>query len=134
MLGPMVLSRAVKDAGHEMIAVCLPDPMWLSKIRDYKPDVITYSLMTGSHTQIFTLNKMLKKKFDFFSLMGGPHVTFVPDCVLQPEIDAICIGEGEGAIVDLLNALEKGRTFARFRTWPFPTERAGSNGIPCARS
>jgi len=108
MLGPMVLSRAVKDAGHEMKAVCLPDPLWLAKIRGYKPDVITYSLMTGSHNQIFALNRMLKKKFDFFSLMGGPHVTFVPDCVKQPEIDAICIGEGEGAIVDLLNALEVG--------------------------
>jgi hypothetical protein len=38
--------------------------------------------------------------------MGGPHVTFSPDCVKRPEIDAICIGEGEGAIVDLANALE----------------------------
>ena len=108
MLGPMVLSRAVKDAGHEMEAVLLPDPHWLSKIRDYKPDVITWSLMTGNHQPIYDLNRLLKTKFDFFSLMGGPHVTFVPDCVKDPAIDAICIGEGEGAIVDLLNALEKG--------------------------
>ena len=38
MLGPMYLSRAVKDAGHEMQAVCLPDPRWLAKIRAYEPD------------------------------------------------------------------------------------------------
>jgi radical SAM superfamily enzyme YgiQ (UPF0313 family) len=108
MLGPMVLSRAVIDAGHAMRAVLLPDPRWLAKIREYRPDVITWSLMTGNHRPIFDVNRLLKSKFDFFSLMGGPHVTFVPDCVTQPEIDAICIGEGEGALVDLLNALERG--------------------------
>jgi anaerobic magnesium-protoporphyrin IX monomethyl ester cyclase len=109
MLGPMVLSRVVKDAGHEMRALCLPDPLWLGKIRDYAPDVITWSLMTGNHTQIFDVNRLLKSKLDYFSLMGGPHVTFVNDCVKDPAIDAICVGEGEGAIVDLLNALQEGR-------------------------
>lgn len=108
MLGPMYLSRAVKDAGHEMRAICLPDVHWLAKIRDYAPDVVTWSLMTGSHRQIYDVNRFLKSKFDYFSIMGGPHVTFVPDAVLQPEVDAVCIGEGEGAIVDLLNALERG--------------------------
>lgn len=109
MLGPMVLSRVVKDAGHEMRAICLPDPLWLSKIRDYAPDVITWSLMTGNHKQIFDVNRFLKSKFEYFSLMGGPHVTFVNDCVKDPAIDAICIGEGEGAIVDLLAALQEKR-------------------------
>ncbi len=108
MLGPMVLSRAVKDAGHEMRALFLPDPHWLRKIREYGPDVITYSVMTGIHRQIFDLNRFLKARMDFFALMGGPHPTFVKDCVRQPEIDAICVGEGEGAIVDLLDALEAG--------------------------
>ncbi len=104
----MYLSRAVKDAGHEMQAICLPDPRWLAKIRDYAPDVVTWSLMTGTHKQIFDVNRFLKSKFDFFSLMGGPHVTFVPDCVKDPAIDAICLGEGEGAIVELLDTLQKG--------------------------
>jgi anaerobic magnesium-protoporphyrin IX monomethyl ester cyclase len=107
MLGPMYLSRAVKDAGHEMRAVCLPDPRWLAKIREYRPDVITWSLMTGNHRQIFDVNRFLKSKFEFFSLMGGPHVTFVPESAGEPGVDALCIGEGEGAIVELLGALER---------------------------
>ena len=108
MLGPMVLSRAVKDAGHDMRALFLPDARWLARVREYEPDVITWSVMTGNHRPIFDLNRLLKSKLEFFSLMGGPHVTFVPDCVLQPEVDAVCIGEGEGALVDLLNTLEQG--------------------------
>ena len=65
MLGPMYLSRAVKDAGHEMRALLLPDPRWLAKIRDYEPDVITWSLMTGNHKPVYDLNRLLKSKFDF---------------------------------------------------------------------
>ena len=108
MLGPMYLSRAVKDAGHEMKCILVPDPLWLKKIKDYAPDVITWSLMTGNHKAIFDVNRILKSKIDFFSLMGGPHVTFVPDCVKQPEIDAVCLGEGEEAIVELLDKMEAG--------------------------
>ena len=108
MLGAMYISRAVKDAGHQMEALVLPDAQWLKKIKEYAPDVIAWSLMTGSHKQIFDVNSILKSKFDFFSVMGGPHVTCVPDCVKQKEIDAVCIGEGEGAMVELLNKMQAG--------------------------
>lgn len=108
MLGPMYLSRAVKDAGHEMKALFLPDPHWLTKFEEYEPDVVTYSVLTGAHRGIYDLNKFLKSKFDFFSIMGGPHVTFVPDDVKRPEIDAVCMGEGEGSMVELLDTLEAG--------------------------
>ncbi|MDP6837552.1 MAG: radical SAM protein [Planctomycetota bacterium] len=107
-LGPMYLIRALKDAGHEVRALYVPDPLWLSKFRDYAPDIVTWSVMTGSHTAIQDVNRLLKSKFDFFSIMGGPHITFSPECVLRPEIDAVCLGEGEAAIVDLANALEAG--------------------------
>ena len=108
-IGPMYLSRAVKDAGHEMEALFVPDPQWLKRIAEYEPDVIAWSVMTGNHAPIYDLNKLLKTKFDFLSIMGGPHVTFVPDCVTDPNIDALCMGEGEGAIVELLDALRDGR-------------------------
>jgi Radical SAM superfamily/B12 binding domain len=108
MLGPMVLARAVRDAGHEMRALFLPDPRWIAKVREWAPDVVTWSVMTGSHRQILAVNRLLKSKVDVFSLVGGPHPTFVPEYVRDPSFDAACIGEGEGAIVDLLDALERG--------------------------
>ncbi len=111
MLGPMVLARVVREAGHEMRAICLPDRKWMTKIREYRPDVITWSVMTGSHKPIFALNRLLKQKFEFFSLMGGPHPTFVPECVRDPAIDAVCVGEGEGTLVDLLDTLPDGASW-----------------------
>jgi len=118
----MYLSRAVKDAGHEMKALYVPDPQWLSKIKEYQPDVITWSLMTGNHRAIYDVNRLLKSKFDFFSLMGGPHVTFLPDCVKDPAIDAVCRGEGEEAIVELLNTLEAGDDWRGIRNLAYANE------------
>ncbi len=119
----MYLSRAAKDAGHEMEALFLPDPHWLKKIEEYKPDVVTWSLMTGNHRPIFDLNRLLKAKFDFFSLMGGPHVTFVPESVQDPDIDAICLGEGELAIVELLDRLEKGEDWHDIQNLAYADEK-----------
>ncbi len=102
----MVLARKVREAGHEMRALFLPDARWLAKIAEYAPDVITYSVMTGSQRQILGLNRFLKSRFSFFALFGGPHPTFVPNMAREPGVDALCRGEGEGAIVDLLQALE----------------------------
>ena len=111
----MYLSRAVKDAGHEMEALFLPDPNWINKVEEFKPDVITWSVMTGNHHGAYANNKLLKSKFDFFSIMGGPHVTFVPDAVKQPEVDAICQGEGEATMVELLDTLERGEDWREIK-------------------
>jgi radical SAM superfamily enzyme YgiQ (UPF0313 family) len=46
--------------------------------------------------------------------MGGPHVTFCAEDTLSvlPELDAIVLGEGEGTIVDLADALSTGSHFS----------------------
>ena len=49
MLGPMWLSRAIKDAGHECEAIFLPDKDWVEKIKEHAPDVVAYTVTTGMH-------------------------------------------------------------------------------------
>ena len=53
-------------------------------------------------------NKYLKSKYNFISLLGGPHPTFFPDVIKEEGIDYICTGEGEGAFRDFLTNLKKG--------------------------
>ena len=48
----------------------------LEKAREFKPDVVGYSVMTGEHYEIIEFNKMLKEEMNFVSVMGGPHPTF----------------------------------------------------------
>lgn len=87
----------------------IEDTNVFQKIQDYRPQVIAYSAVTGEHQAYFDFNRDIKEHFpDIFTVMGGAHPTFYPKCVEYQPIDAIVVGEGEGAFVDLLNALENG--------------------------
>ncbi len=108
-LGVMYLSGALKAAGHETKMLFVPDPLFPRKLKAFAPDVVCYSFTTGVQTAIAGLNTLVKKMLpDVMSVAGGAHVTVVPEFLQEPGFDAICRGEGEGAIVDFVNALESG--------------------------
>lgn len=113
MLGLMWLSRAIKDAGHETKALFLPDKDWLTKIRDYDPHVVAFSVTTGMHLYFLDLNKQVKNMLPgVFSIMGNAHATYTPEVLERSEdLDAICRGDGEEAIVELLNKLQAGEDY-----------------------
>jgi len=113
MLGPMWLSRAIKDAGHDAQAVFLPDRDWLEKIRAYGPDVIAYSVTTGMQLYFRDINRAVRQAFpNVFTIQGGPHATFTPEELEHdPNLDAICRGEGEEAIPELLDRMAAGRDY-----------------------
>lgn len=104
MLGIMWLSRAIKDAGHETKALFVPDKDWVAKVKEYNPDVVCYSVTTGMHVYLAELNQRVKAELPHVvSVFGGPHTTFTPEYIETPGIDIICRGEGEQAIVELLD-------------------------------
>ena len=105
-LGLMYLSAVVKQAGHES-RIAFDSFKTLERIvTDWQPDVVGYTVTTHEHQCTLDLNRKLKSIRGFFSIFGGPHATFSPEMVAEEGVDAICRGEGEGAIVDLANALE----------------------------
>jgi anaerobic magnesium-protoporphyrin IX monomethyl ester cyclase len=71
--------------------------------------------MTGSQRAYFDMNLKIREAVDplraakgekpVFSAFGGPHPTFFPEMVTEPGVDGICVGEGEGAMLDLADAL-----------------------------
>lgn len=106
-LGILYLSSAIKKAGHK-VSICEPSREDVfAKIQKLKPDILAYSLRTGFHQYCIDLNKRLKKRFDFFSIFGGPHTTFFPETIKEEGVDCIAQGECELAIVDLPCRLEK---------------------------
>lgn len=109
MLGIMWLSRAIKDAGHQTKALFIPDKRWVEKVKEYDPDVVCYSVTTGMHLYLAEINQKVKEVLPHvFSIAGGPHPTFTPEYVESHGLDAICRGEGEHAIVELLDKLALG--------------------------
>lgn len=101
-LGIMYLSSAIKSRGHSTKLV-LTTTNLEEKIKNYNPDFIGYSIMTGDQDFYEGINKRLKKKFDFFSIAGGPHPTFFPEMFKKSSFDAFCMGEGEETITDIIN-------------------------------
>ncbi len=100
-LGIMYLSAIVKKAGHKSDLITTSEDVE-SKFMEFKPHFVFYSIMTGDHSLFDDINHKLKKKYEFFSIVGGPHATFFSEMLEKSSFDAICIGEGEKTIEEFL--------------------------------
>lgn len=103
-LGIAYLSSYLRQAGHQVDICKTACEDIYTRLNQYEPDILCYSVTTGKHHKFQELN--LDIKGSRFSLFGGPHCTFSPQFVSRPGIDAIVIGEGFEAIVDIANTLE----------------------------
>src|SRR3989339_604491 len=113
-LGPMYLSALLKANSHETRMAIGRDADDFSGImEEYKPDLVAFSVMTGSHRWAQRAAAKLKKKYNALTVFGGPHPTFFPEFINEDGVDIICRGEGEEALLDLMNALRDGRDFTR---------------------
>jgi radical SAM superfamily enzyme YgiQ (UPF0313 family) len=106
--GIAYLSGVARDLGHERFLCILQKHDITRRISKVKPDVIAYSLNSCEADKVFKIHKDKVKPTRIFSIMGGPHPTFYPDTIEESGADAYCIGEGEMAFSELLQALEKG--------------------------
>ena len=108
LLGPMYISAMVKNRGHECRLVLgkhLGD--FTNVIEEYRPDVIGFSVMSGSHTWAVEIAGEIKKRYDVLNVFGGPHATFFPELIEEPCVDMLIRGEGEEAAVEMLNYIEE---------------------------
>ncbi len=82
-------------------------------IREFEPDVIALSVVEDA----FPLaTRLLDAVPDYAGtvIAGGVFPTFAPARVIDhPRVDAVCIGEGEHALVALCQSLEQGRAITR---------------------
>jgi len=111
----MSLSAVLKQAGHDVALTIADREDPIAFAVDYQPDILGYSVLTGSQRAYFDLNLRIRKalnprrvaagKRPVFSAFGGPHPTFFPEMINESGVDGICVGEGEGALLDLANAL-----------------------------
>lgn len=107
--GLMHLSSALKAAGHqvELAVATHHDPIAIA--HEFQPDVAAYTILTGSQRYYLDLNRRLKEAVPgVFSVFGGPHPTFFPEMVKEEGVDGICRGEGEAALVELVERLSEG--------------------------
>jgi len=118
-LGLLYLASVLRQAGHEVRLAIASNEDPVAVARDWQPGVVGYSVYTGSQTFYRDLNLRLKEAVDVVSVFGGPHPTYFPEFIEEPGVDAVCRGEGEQAILDLVQALEKGRPLSGIADWWF---------------
>jgi len=111
--GTGLLISVLKRANHEVKLAYLQDEKDLQAlpefIKSYQPNLVAISFGTNQWQIARLAAEAIKGVSDTPVICGGVHTTFVPDEVLNnPNVDMVCIGEGEGAIVELANSLEKG--------------------------
>jgi len=86
------------------------------EIKKYYPDVVGITSTTSMIPDAYAIAKMAKMHNENTKVvMGGPHVTFVPEKTFKecPYIDFIVRGEGEITFKELMDALEKGKSTSR---------------------
>lgn len=90
----------------------------LSKeIESYKPDFIGVSTLDDFYPLSVRVLREVKKRFkDIPTLVGGNHATVDAELTIKEDsIDMICIGEGEGAMVELANKMDSGSDLTKIK-------------------
>lgn len=105
--GVMYISTALKKQGHEIsVLVENYDKNIIERAAKSDAEVIAFSCTSGLHKWVLEVSRKIKKLSpNKLILVGGPHPTYFPEIINEPEVDIICLGEGEGAVVELANKL-----------------------------
>ncbi|MBI5815297.1 MAG: B12-binding domain-containing radical SAM protein [Nitrospinae bacterium] len=108
-----ILSSVLKKGGHATDLYYMFgkwDPEGLEKrIGEFKPDVIGYTTDSTQIRHVARLAKRFKGR-GIFQIAGGTHPSLYPKCIETAEgFDAICVGEGENTLLNLVTALSEKR-------------------------
>lgn len=109
-LGPMYISAMLKSNGHDArlkLGRVLAD--FRADLEAYKPDLVGFGLMSGNQRWAAGLAREIKKAYGIPCVFGGAHPTFSRDFIKEEGVDIVVRGEGEGAALDLMDRLERGR-------------------------
>lgn len=79
----------------------------ISLLEEIKPDLIGLSFISSFLCVARDITKSIKKKTHIPVLWGGIHATTAPEECLE-YADYVCIGEGEGPLLDLAKSLAAG--------------------------
>ena len=82
---------------------------FVDKINKFNPDIIFASIVEDTFPIFIKFMELIKDK-KIRCLAGGVFASSAPERVIKLDfVDYVCRGEGEGALVDLANALEEGK-------------------------
>lgn len=81
-------------------------------------EVVGISLMTDFLSHASEITRKIKQNLDSFVVWGGVHPTIAPQECLD-HVDAVCVGEGEEAMLDLAMKMKNGEDYYDIPNWWF---------------
>jgi len=127
-LGIEYLSAVLKRGGHtvelifdpgldnnfywnsKLLKVFHNEELMVEKAERFSPDLVAFSSTTNEYPAVCRVARLLKERLGVPILVGGIHPTSLPGFVLSnPDIDMICRGEGELALLELADRMEQGK-------------------------
>ncbi len=114
-LGLAYLASVARSKGHDArIVDSLVENLTFEEVRkimeQYSPDMVAITSTTSMIPDAYEVAKIAKSiSQDTATIIGGPHVTFVPEQTLQESqnIDYVVKGEGENPFSGILDIIEK---------------------------
>ncbi len=76
----------------------------VEEVLSYEPDLIAFSVLTDEYQWALDMARRIKHRTSAPIIFGGLHPTICPEEVIaQYCVDIVCVGEGERALLDLVN-------------------------------
>lgn len=129
-LGIEYLSAALEKAGHQTdlaFEIGLEGTFYfhsnkkdhtsiIEKVEAFKPDMVLFSSTTNLFPWVKEVACEIKSHYPVPIIVGGIHATIQPARVIADKnIDMVCLGEGEEAIVELANKVSQGQDYHHTR-------------------
>lgn len=111
-LGISYISALLKQAGHQT-RLLIPRHAFYkhdvdTAVKEFPPDVICFTSISSTYPYVESIARYIRRKVpQVFLIIGGPHASLQPLEVSQGPYDAVCVGEGEYPMLELLSTLEK---------------------------
>lgn len=105
------LTRMIGDLEQKPLDHIIKD--FLNKHRPQDYDILLVSSLSATHDVALKFIRIFKKHNPAaFVIVGGIHATVAPDdTIMDNDVNAICIGEGEDALIELLSCLRDNKTY-----------------------
>ncbi|MBN1258074.1 MAG: B12-binding domain-containing radical SAM protein [Planctomycetes bacterium] len=114
--GISYLSAVLKPHGHQTKLLVLssnvgnPEDRLNRCLAEFQPQVICFSVVFSEYEFLAQVAGFCKRNYpEIYLLAGGPQVSLNPEECLQAPFDALCIGEGEAPLLELLAQLSAGK-------------------------
>lgn len=111
-MGISYISSLMKEGGHKTKLVVPRHRHFKDNIgrtvREFSPDIICFTAVFTEYPFVEKVaNRLREKTRKAYMIIGGPHASLQPEKVSRGPFDAVCIGEGEYPMVELVSALQE---------------------------